>query len=96
MMSVINIIRELTFRVKQFVKIYGIYPNKYSQSEIKSYILNEKILGKGLIIRPNVRISNTLKKIGDYTYIGNNTLILNCKEIGKFCLINIIATIQNI
>ncbi|MEJ5266516.1 MAG: CatB-related O-acetyltransferase [Bacteroidales bacterium] len=88
MISIISILKELTIRFKQFVKIYGIYPYKYPQSDIKTYVLNEKIIGKGLIIRPGVRLSNDLKRIGDYTYVGNNTLIMNCEEIGRFCSIS--------
>ena len=74
--------------LKTYYKINAIYPKRYKDSKIESYIVNENILGKNLNIRKDVFISDTLKKIGDGTYIGNRSEILNCSEIGQFCSIS--------
>lgn len=82
------LIKKIFSDLKTYYKINKIYPKRYPDSKIESYIVNEHILGKGLIIRERVIISDTVKKIGNYTYIGSNTQILNCKEIGSFCSIS--------
>ncbi len=74
--------------IKTYIKINAIYPYKYKDSKIESYIIDESILGKELLIKPNVSISSTLKSIGNYTYIGDGTTILNCKKIGNYSCIS--------
>lgn len=74
--------------IKTYYKIKSIYPVRYKDSTIESYIVDESILGKGLIIKKNVVISPDLKSIGNYSYIGDNTEIMNCVSIGNYCSIS--------
>jgi len=73
---------------KTYAKIYGVYPSRFPSSKIYSYINNESILGEELSIGKNTWISDVVKQIGSYTYIGNNVMLVNCGEIGKFCSIS--------
>jgi len=74
--------------IKTYYKIHHVYHKRYPDSIIESYIVNESILGKGVLIKQRVILSAALKQLGNYTYIGANTQILNCKEIGNFCSIS--------
>lgn len=74
--------------IKTYIKIYGVYPARFKNSKIRSYIFNEKILGQELIIEKNTFISDLVKSIGSYTYIGNNVMLINCSTIGSFCSIS--------
>ncbi len=73
---------------KTYYKINSIYPRRYKNSKIESYIVHESILGEELIIKQDVVISDTLQHIGSYSYIGNRVEILNCDKIGRFVSIS--------
>lgn len=83
-----RILRSLVYKIKEYIKIQYIYPKRYPSSKIQSYINNEGILGDALIIKENVNLYSTIEKIGNYTYIGSNTIIDNCAEIGNYCSIS--------
>lgn len=83
-----SLFKSFSVDLKTYYKVHKIYPKLYKSSVIKSYIVNEHILGNELIIKEGVKISNTLQKIGNYTYIGDNTNILNCESIGNYCSIS--------
>lgn len=74
--------------VKTYIKIYGVYPSRYPSSRIYSYINNESILGAELSIGKNTFISDVVKQVGSYTYIGNNVMLNNCERVGTFCSIS--------
>lgn len=42
----------------------------------------------GIIVRKGVRFNNYSIDIGNYIYIGENTLIENCARIGSYCSIS--------
>lgn len=73
---------------KTYYKINSIYPHRYKNSLIESYIVDESILGEELIIKKNVLIGNSLKRIGSYTYVGDRAEILNCQSIGRYVSIS--------
>ncbi len=73
---------------KTCYKINSVYPRRYKNSKIESYIVDESILGEELIIRKDVFISNFLKHLGSYTYIGDRAEILNCDGIGRYVSIS--------
>ena len=81
-------LKKILADIKTYYKIKSIYPVRYKDSTIESYIVDESILGKGLIIKKNVVISPDLKSIGNYSYIGDNTEIMNCVSIGNYCSIS--------
>ncbi len=83
-----GLLRKIWTDFKTYYKINSIYPKRYKHSKIESYIVNEFVLGEELIIKKDVMISDALKKIGSYSYIGNRTEILNCEEIGRYVSIS--------
>ena len=83
-----GILKKIWTDIKTYCKINSVYPKRYKNSVIESYIVDESILGEELIIKKDVAISNTLKKIGSYSYIGNRTEILNCERIGRYVSIS--------
>jgi len=89
MKSIIKFLR-LIYQQLRIIWIIEIkYPKSYQQPYIKS-IVPEKILTDtfGLFIGKNVTIKNPDIKIGKHTFIGNDTIIDSCKEIGAFCSIS--------
>ena len=69
----------------------GLYIRLYTKlnrdnNVLKSYI-NVKKLEKYIVIEDKVEIDSFLEKIGTGTYINQNTMINNCKAIGRFCSI---------
>lgn len=81
-------LKKIWTNIKTYYKIYSIYPKRYKNSLIETYIVNESVLGEELIIKKNVYISDTIKHIGSYSYIGDKTEILNCEKIGKYVSIS--------
>lgn len=67
-----------------YVKLYTKF-NK-DNNILKSYI-NIKKLEKYIVIEDRVEIDSTLQRVGTGTYINQNTMINNCKAIGRFCSI---------
>lgn len=83
-----SLFRQIINDIKTYIKIHSIYPKRYKNSIIESYIVDESILGSEIIIKKNVSISSDCKKIGNCTYIGDGTQILNCSQIGNFTSIS--------
>lgn len=83
-----GIITKILTDIKTYCKINAIYPRRYRDSIIESYIVNENILGDHLIIKSDVNISAIVEQIGSYTYIGNRSEILYCETIGRYCSIS--------
>lgn len=81
-------LKKILTDIKTYYKINSVYPRRYKNSKIESYIVDESILGEELIIRKDVFISNSLKRLGSYTYIGDRTEILNCDGIGRYVSIS--------
>lgn len=74
-------------RIKLFVKIY-LTNKKYKSGTLLSAVPNHFLTKRGLGIQENVRFTRWNVKIGDYCFIGKNTFIDNCTEIGSFCSIS--------
>lgn len=83
-----GILKKILTDIKTYYKINSVYPRRYKNSKIESYIVDESILGEELIIRKDVFISNSLKRLGSYTYIGDRAEILNCDGIGRYVSIS--------
>lgn len=81
-------LKKILTDIKTYYKINSVYPRRYKNSKIESYIVDESILGEELIIRKDVFISNSLKRLGGYTYIGDRAEILNCDGIGRYVSIS--------
>lgn len=81
-------LKKILTDIKTYYKINSVYPRRYKNSKIESYIVDESILGEELIIRKDVFISNSLKRLGSYTYIGDRAEILNCDGIGRYVSIS--------
>ncbi|MBQ6275470.1 MAG: CatB-related O-acetyltransferase [Bacteroidales bacterium] len=81
-------LKKILTDIKTYYKINSVYPRQYKNSKIESYIVDESILGEELIIRKDVFISNSLKRLGSYTYIGDRSEILNCDGIGRYVSIS--------
>lgn len=79
-----GILKKIWTDIKTYCKINFVYPKRYKNSVIESYIVDESILGEELIIKKDVVISDTLKEIGSYSYIGSRAEIFNCKRIGRY------------
>lgn len=61
--------------------------NNKNNNKVRSILPNKIQIGKYIVIEKKVDIDETLKSIGDGTYICRGTSIYNCKEIGKYCSI---------
>lgn len=83
-----GIIQSLVQDCKTYYKIHAVYPKRYKGSVIESYIIDESIIDTEIVVKKNVYIDGVLKKIGAYSYIGANTVIYNCKSIGRYCSIS--------
>lgn len=83
-----GILKKILTDIKTYYKINSVYHRQYKNSKIESYIVDESILGEELIIRKDVFISNSLKRLGSYTYIGDRAEILNCDGIGRYVSIS--------
>lgn len=83
-----GVLKKILTDIKTYYKINSVYPRRYKNSKIESYIVDESILGEELIIRKDVFISNSLKRLGSYTYIGDRAEILNCDGIGRYVSIS--------
>lgn len=81
-------LKKILTDIKTCYKISSIYPRRYKNSTIESYIVDESILGDSLIIKKDVFISSSLRRLGSYSYIGDRTEILNCKSIGRYVSIS--------
>jgi acetyltransferase-like isoleucine patch superfamily enzyme len=88
MLTLYNILRGLWNDYKRWFRVKFIYPYKVSHKKIKSFISPSLKVNSGLIIEENVHISDSLKDIGEYVYIANNTYIGNCEKIGSFTSIS--------
>lgn len=64
------------------------YPFRYPKSSIKSFVFPNTKIGDLVTIKESCYLLNTLEEIGDGTYIGNGTTIMECSKIGKYCSIS--------
>ena len=83
-----GLLKKIWTDFKTYYKINSIYPRRYKNSTIESYIVDESILGEELIIKKGVVIGDSLKQIGSYTYVGDRAEILNCQSIGRYVSIS--------
>lgn len=76
--------------LKGVYKLYFVYPKKFSNSKVKSILSSkvEALLEHGVIISKNVTISDHMKKMGKHIYVGWDTEITQCEEIGSFSSIS--------
>lgn len=84
-------LRNLRNKIINRIRLNWIYPNKYKGiSSFRSVVPEVILKSKGTRVDPMVIIHDwkKLEKFGDYNYIGNNTLIDSCTEIGSFCSIS--------
>jgi virginiamycin A acetyltransferase len=81
-------IRYIFIKIKIQYLLHYKYPKRYSSGYFNSPVPNHFFLKEGLQIGKNVTFKNWNSEIGDYTYIGDNTLIDHCSEIGRFCSIS--------
>lgn len=89
MKSVFKFIRILFGNLKQIWIIEIEYPKLYPSGQLRSLIPSNLLKNSyGLFIEEDVQIRNPNIKIGKHTYIGNNTLIDSCSQIGAFCSIS--------
>jgi len=77
-------------RIKGTYKLNFEYPRRFKDSNIKSVLPNtiETIIKEGVIIDKNTSISSHLKELGKYVYIGWNTEVTQCANIGSFTSIS--------
>ncbi|MFN0202211.1 MAG: CatB-related O-acetyltransferase [Bacteroidia bacterium] len=87
-MSFFAFLRYILFKIKQFYLLNYKYPNQYKGGYFKTLVPTHFFEKKGLQIGENVVFKKTKIEIGDYTYIGNHTLIDACNRIGRFCSIS--------
>lgn len=83
-----GLLKKIWTDFKTYYKINSIYPKRYINSTIESYIVNESVISENIIIKKVVSISTSLTHIGEYTYIGDRTEILNCERIGRYVSIS--------
>lgn len=79
-----------------FLKLRFLYPIKYkNQGRFLSIVPPVVLKSEGLIIEKNVTFHtwSKLEKFGNYNFIGNDTYIENCSEIGSFCSISFSVSI---
>jgi acetyltransferase-like isoleucine patch superfamily enzyme len=85
------ILQNLITQLKIKFKVNVIYEIKFkdiaSVKSILSDVVEKKIL-TGTIIERKVRINDTINHIGEQVFIGENTIITNCKCIGAFSSIS--------
>lgn len=82
--------RKLILDIKIYVRINYRYKKMFPNSRISSLLSPdvEKKIQKGTVIEEQISISPTIKQMGRYIYIGKNTTISNCSEIGSFTSIS--------
>lgn len=79
--------KSVVLDLKTYLVIKFVYPNRYPDNRIESFIFPETKIAEKIILSKNCLISPALKTIGKGTYIGNNTKIFECEKIGNFCSI---------
>ena len=62
-----------------------IYPFKYKNSFILSYLPANLSVEKSVVIEDNVEFSSQKLKIGKGTYVGSGTVFGNCSNVGNYC-----------
>lgn len=76
--------------LKGEIKLHFVYPHKFSKSRIETLLPPsvENLVKSGVRIRERSRISSDLKILGNNVYIGEDTVIDMCCEIGPFTSIS--------
>ncbi len=75
------------FKLKKSVKLF-LLKIQYKSGYILSTVPKTFLKSKGLQINEGVNIGNWNIEIGNYCFVGKNTLIDNCKCIGNFSCIS--------
>ncbi|GAB4149904.1 MAG: hypothetical protein Fur0041_22810 [Bacteroidia bacterium] len=65
-----------------------VYPRKSATKKVRSILPGTFTLGEGAVIEENVIFTSALRTIGRQVYIGRNTYIGFCSDIGHFCSIS--------
>lgn len=79
---------QLIFDIKTYLSVNYKNKKRFPNSTVLSYIPKNVAIGSQCNIRKGVYISSTIKSIGNGTYIGDGTEILNCEKIGNYCSIS--------
>ena len=87
-MVLLHIIRYIWISFKIWIRLNFIYPFSKKYSKVYSILSSSLLLGEGVIIDKQVDISSHLKKIGRHVFIGKNTHIGLCSNIGSFTSIS--------
>ena len=74
--------------IKTYYSIYYRNLRRFPLCQIETYVHPKLIIGKNTKIKSGCYISDSVKMIGDYVYIGNGAKILNCSEIGNYTSIS--------
>jgi acetyltransferase-like isoleucine patch superfamily enzyme len=82
------LIKKLILDIKTYISINYSNPKRYLKSKIDSYIPKGLNISEHITIRKGVTFSDKVNSVGQGTYIGNNTTILNCAKIGNYCSIS--------
>ena len=95
----LTFLRKVIQDLKIYYKVKVVYPSLFKKkSAVKSILSkhNESLIEEGTIIEKNV-VLNDFQRLGRYVYIGENTKIENCPEIGPFSSIsqNVIIGLEN-
>lgn len=85
-----NLIRDIIQFVKIKLKLYLVIPRRFPNSKILSILPNsvEELIQPYSYIERNVQINSDINYLGTGVYIGQNTRITNCKEIGNYSSIS--------
>jgi acetyltransferase-like isoleucine patch superfamily enzyme len=83
-------LRERLMAVKSSIKLNFVYPERFAASSVKSVLPAgiENLIKEDVKIERHVTISEHLKELGKGVYIGWNTEITQCREIGPFSSIS--------
>lgn len=81
-------LKNIILDLKTYLVVKLKYPSKFPMSSIKSFVFPNTKIGNMVTVKEDCLFSDTLQEIGDGTYIGNNTTIMECSQIGKFCSIS--------
>lgn len=86
-----EVINKYKNKLSKFLKLNFLYPIMYKKvGQLKSIVPPIVFESAGISIAENVVFHNwnDFCHIGNYTFIGKNTFIDNCKSIGSFCSIS--------
>lgn len=82
-------LKKVILDLKIYYRINFIYPSIVNYKKIKSIVPNNiKSIGNDVVVEKNVEFGSYLENLSDGLYIGENTYIGYCKQIGKYTSIS--------